>query len=44
MCVKGIQCTSVDQHESMFKYIIAILRSFIGAGIATIIRGFKDEV
>ena len=42
--VTGIPGISIVQPESMLNYIIALLISFIGAGIATIILGFKDEV
>ena len=42
--VTGIPGISIVQPESMLNYIIALLISFIGAGIATIALGFKDEV
>ena len=42
--VTGIPGISIVQPESMLNYIIGLLISFLGAGIATIILGFKDEV
>ncbi|MGL4971056.1 MAG: PTS transporter subunit EIIC, partial [Cetobacterium sp.] len=42
--VTGIPGISIVQPESMINYIIALLISFIGAGVATTILGFKDEV
>ena len=42
--VTGIPGTSIVQPESMINYIIALVISFVGAGVATYILGFKDEV
>jgi phosphotransferase system glucose/maltose/N-acetylglucosamine-specific IIC component len=42
--VTAIPGISIVQPGSMINYIVALLISFIGAGVATIILGFKDEV
>lgn len=42
--VTGIPGISIVQPESMLNYIIALLISFIGAALATLALGFKDEV
>ncbi|MGL4947647.1 MAG: sucrose-specific PTS transporter subunit IIBC [Cetobacterium sp.] len=42
--VTAIPGISIVQPGSMINYIIALLISFITAGVATIVLGFKDEV
>ncbi|MGL5124293.1 MAG: sucrose-specific PTS transporter subunit IIBC [Fusobacteriaceae bacterium] len=42
--ITGIPSISIVQPGSVINYIIALLISFLGAGLATLILGFKDEV
>lgn len=42
--VTAIPGISIVQPGSMINYIVALLISFITAGVATIVLGFKDEV
>ncbi|MGL5961725.1 MAG: PTS sucrose transporter subunit IIBC, partial [Cetobacterium sp.] len=42
--VTAIPGISIVQPGSMINYIVALVISFVTAGIATIVLGFKDEV